>query len=352
MAATATVDGQEARKRRRAALFAIYLRCEGREHLARSSDGGDCRGCGQSRGCRCDRGHAPSVTAHLPGELAPESLETAVEALASDNSEEGVLSARLGLAALCRGADVLEPAELESALRKLDRRLDGGRYEALMRICVDVRDRKQRFLSALNLLLRCQLRNYDVIWQRFPNMVTSIEVSVETTRPIDDFKGGLMDPRQWSQNLPLLWPAAYLVQGTTLPTDRAVDPPENSAPTTDFAGLFYEEAAWPANFLALGLWRNVLLMKYTETANQVHFDFDESECLTSRYLGIDSEGGIDCDKGFGDARKLPDGWTRLAAKKAFRFTKPDLLVVPLNAVSSIWLLFLLEAMVLSGACPI
>jgi hypothetical protein len=183
-------------------------------------------------------------------------------------------------------------------------------------------------------------------------MVTNIEVSIETTRPIDDFKGGLMDPRRWDQNIPLVWPKAYLIQGTALPTDRALDPPANNAPTTDFAGLFYEEAAWPANFLELGLWRNVLLMKYAETANQVHFDFDEYECLTSRYVGINSEGGIDCDRGFGDARKLPDGWTRIAAKKTFRFTKPDLLVVPLNAISSIWLLFLLEGFVLFAACPI
>jgi len=285
-------------------------------------------------------------------DLASESLHTAVDALTSDDSDEGVHGARLAVAALCRGADALEPAELDSALQRLNLHLDGGTHQALMRICSDVRDRKQRFLAALNLLLGCQLRNYDVIWQRLGNMVTSIEVSVETSRPIDEFKGGLMDPRRWDENLPLVWPKAYLIDGTVLPTDRALDPPRNEAPSVDFAGLFYEEAAWPASFAELGLWRNVLQMKYAETANGVHFDFDEYECLTSRYLGIDSEGGIDCDNGFGDAHKLPDGWTRLTAKKAFRFTKPDLLVVPLNAISSIWLLFLLEAFVLFGACPI
>jgi hypothetical protein len=346
----ATVDGQADLEKRRAALFAIYLRCEEREHRGRSSA---CGGCGQCDGCRDHDGAGEGDTfmSRLPRTLAPESLATAIETLSRDRSPAGEHAVRLATAAICRGFDALEPAEWKDALHRLDARLDGGRYQGLDRICTDIRDRKQRHLAALNLLLGCQLRNFDVLWQRLPNMVTSVEVSIETSRPIDAFKGGLMDPRKWDENIPLVWPKAYLVEGA-LPTDRAVDPAENNTPDVNFAGMFYEEAAWPANFLDLGLWRNVLMMDYAETADRVHFNFSEFECLTSRFMGIDSEGGIDCDNGFGDAHKLPDGWTRLAAKKEFRFTKPDLLAAPLNAISSIWLLFLLEAFVLFGACPI
>lgn len=353
----ATVDGQAALERRRAALFAIYLRCEQNEHRSPSS----ACSCGQCGACQ-DRDHdrdgdgddfdpKPNFSWRLPKALAPESLATAIETLSADDSPSGEHAVRLAAAAICRGSDVLTPEERRDALRRLDARLDGGRYEGLERICNDIRDRKQRHLAALNLLLGCQLRNFDVLWQRFPNMVTTVEVSIETSRPLDEFKGGLMDPRKWQENIPLVWPKAYLVQGA-LPTDRAVDPAENNTPSVNFNGIFYEEAAWPANFLALGLWRNLLTIDYAETVDRVRFTFTEFECLTSRFMGIDSEGGIDCDNGFGDAHQLPDGWTRLSAKKEFRFTKPDLLAAPLNAISSIWLLFLLEAFVLFGACPI
>ena len=344
-----TGDDQDARKRRQAALFAIYLRCAARAHRGHSNACGDCGGCDHCGG-RGDRAPSRSALARLPAALGPESLATAVEALAGDRGPGSEHAVRLAAAAICRGVDALGRGEYQDALQRLDARMDGGSYAGLERICTDIRDRQQRHLAALNLLLGCQLRNFDVIWQRLPNMVTSIEVSVETTRPLDDFKGGLMDPRRWSENIPLVWPQAYLVQGA-LPTDRALSPAKNATPSTNFAGLFYEEAAWPANFLELGLWRNILTMDYQESADRVHFDFREYECLTSRYFGIDSEGGIDCDNGFGDAHRLPDGWTRVTAKKEFRFTKPDLLAIPLNAISSIWLLFLLEAFVLFGACP-
>lgn len=347
-----TVDGQAALEKRRAALFAIYLRCEEKAHRGHSSD---CGGCDQPSPCGDHDGDgagaSPKFRSRLPRSLAPESLAKAIDTLSADQSPSGEHAIRLAAAAICRGADVLAPAERKDALQRLDARLNGGRYQGLERICTDIRDRKQRHLAALNLLLGCQLRHFDVLWQRFPNMVTNVEVSIETSRPIADFKGGLMDPRQWDENIPLVWPKAYLIQGG-LPTDRAVDPAENNTPSVNFNGMFYEEAAWPANFLALGLWRNVLMMNYSETADRVRFTFSEVECLTSRFMGIDSEGGIDCDNGFGDAHELPDGWTRLTAKKEFRFTKPDLLAAPLNAISSIWLLFLLEAFVLFGACPI
>lgn len=331
----------EAWRKRRAALFSIYLRCEDGAHRGHASD---CPGCPECR--RRTRG-----IALLPHQLAPQSLADALDVLLDDRSPGGEHAVRMATAAICRGMDALAPQERDEAFRRLDVRMQGGRHAGLNRLCTDVRDRKQRHMGALNLTLGCQLRNYDVSWQRSSNMVTTIEVSVETSRPIADFKTGLMDPRRWDENIPLVWPKAYLIK-TPLPVDRARDPLPEETPSVEFSGLFYEEAAWPANFAELGLWRNVLRMDYRVTADNVRFDFSEYGCLTSRYLGIDSEGGIDCDHGFGEARALPDRWTRLTAKKAFRFTKPDFLAVPLNAISSIWLLFLLEGFVLFGACPI
>jgi hypothetical protein len=327
-------------KRRRAALFSLYLRCEDVAHRAHASD---CAGCAQC-------GRRTRGISLLPRQLAPHSLSDALDVLLDDRSPGSAHALRMATAAICRGVDALAPDERDQALRRLETRLDGGRQAGLGRLCTDVRDRKQRHTAALNLMHGCQLRHFDVLWQRSPHMVTTVEVSVETSRPIDQFKTGLMDPRRWDETIPLVWPKAYLIKGP-LPVDRSRDPTPNEAASVDFSGLFYEEAAWPANFAELGLWRNVLRMNYQVSADKVRFDFTEYQCLTSRYFGIDSEGGIDCDNGFGEARALPDGWTRLTAKKTFRFTKPDLLAVPLNAISSIWLLFLLEGFVLFGACP-
>src|SRR5215204_2734010 len=114
----ATVDGQAALEKRRAALFAIYLRCEEKAHRGPTSE---CGGCGNCSTCRDDHaGPTPKFTGRLPGALAPESLATAIATLSADHSPSGEHAVRLAAAAICRGADALTPAERKDALARLD----------------------------------------------------------------------------------------------------------------------------------------------------------------------------------------------------------------------------------------
>lgn len=322
----------------------------------------------------------------FPGDVAMLGLDEAVDLIAKDfvtDPKYGRAFARLALAQLARASATPSGADhdLDRHMRPLIRALladqqsatafqkqrpppAGQQPEDFLRKHLLDESRvhpNERFINALSVFddLGRGMRHFCKSWS-YSDRITDICVSVDVKRPYADFPA-LIDPRNWSQNVPLVWEASEPLDG--LPESIQGPFTRNPAPGP-FEGRFYEVAMFSIGLINFATYRNLLninINKYCQDCAvampqkpgpvSTFFCYTQYECLETDMLGLGTfYGGIDVDRGFGMAEKIDEQWTRLWARKRARFDQPPGLLNELyNGIASIYLPMLIEALVLFAA---
>jgi hypothetical protein len=215
--------------------------------------------------------------------------------------------------------------------------------------------RAERFLKAYELAGGggCQVRNFQ-LEAIYEDHISNVTASIEVERPVSAFVNGL-DPRNWSETMPLVWQQSFEFDMATLVMDRASTPPQNTPPTNPpFADIpFFEKAVWSFGLGTLAYWRTVLKISLDrELAVPVPsllFKYSLYECLENEFLGPKNAGGIDVDHGHGSAQALAGDttWCKLEAQKVVRFTQPYLAI---NDLTFVALIIWFSALILTSAC--
>ncbi|HKP63356.1 MAG TPA: hypothetical protein VJV78_41760 [Polyangiales bacterium] len=322
--------------------------------------------------------------AMFPGDLAMLGLDEAVELIARDfvtDPKYGRAFARLALAQLARASAAPGGAELdhERLMRPLIRALmaDGDSASAFLKQRPPQGDpedacRKhllheslvhpnERFINALSAFdgLGRSMRHFCKSWS-YADRITDICVSVDVKRPYAEFPE-LIDPRNWSKNVPLVWEASEPLDG--LP-QSIQGPFTRDAKPGPFEGKFYEVAMFSIGLINFATYRNLLNININEYCQDcavampqkpgpvsTFFCYTQYECLETDMLGLGRfYGGIDVDRGFGMAEKIDEEWTRLWARKRARFDQPPGLLNELyNDIASVYLPMLIESLVVFAA---
>jgi hypothetical protein len=322
----------------------------------------------------------------FPGGLSVLGLDEAIDLIAKDfvsDPKYGRAFARLALAQLARAT---APAggkrdELERHTRPLIDALFGddqsataflGKHRPPGNLRPEEFCRKQvldlsgehpnqRFIHALSSFHPSDrvMRRFCKSWS-YADRITDICVSVEVQRPYAEFPE-LLDPRNWAENVPLVWERSDALQSLPESIQGPFEPVPGREP---FAGKFYEVALFSLGLVNFATYRNLLNININQLGHDCHatmpqppgpistyFCYTQYDCLETDMLGLGTfYGGIDYDRGFGMAEKIDEQWTRLWARKRARFDQPPGLLNALyNDVASIYLPMLIEALVVFAA---
>ncbi|HKU39428.1 MAG TPA: hypothetical protein VJR89_14820 [Polyangiales bacterium] len=327
--------------------------------------------------------------ASFPGELSLLGLEESIQRIAEDfvvDPPYGRAAARLALGQLARAAASSRHGRDEYARHMLPviRALlgdDESASAAWRKLGAQPRDSAEEFLHAhllerkthhpnehfvhvLNLFddVGHGMRRFCKSWS-YADRITDICVSVEVRRPYADFPG-LLDPRNWSANVPLVWEASDAL--ASLPENTQGPFVAKQPKGGPFEGKFYEVALFSVGLVNFATYRNLLNIAIDQPGpecdaamppqlptdkRRTHFCYTQYECLETEMLGLGTfDGGIDVDHGFGLCEEIDENWCRIAARKRARFDKPDgPLNLLYNGVASIYLPMLIEALVLFAA---
>jgi hypothetical protein len=151
------------------------------------------------------------------------------------------------------------------------------------------------------------------------------EGEVTVAGQVTDFVD-IIDPQNWHDNHPFIWPQSYLIDlaGGPLPPDRDADPPALAKVATNPRGGFLFEQVF---FGGAIIYSNVINTRLAFSASRLQLDYSEVDCRTTWSPLRTADGGIDIDTGV--AVIVPAaaaGFVRVTVTKTVRFTEPTPLV--------------------------
>lgn len=158
----------------------------------------------------------------------------------------------------------------------------------------------------------------------------------------------LSDPALWAQNTPDSFKttyAAYPDCPSVSNSPRPVNPAP--APGTTWGGQLFEVAdvaVMPGEANEL---RNLLNIDFTAAKTAVSLKYSLYESLTSSLFGVESQGGIDADSGFGSVN-LDGSSLIMTGQKSIRFTEANPFGEFMNMMALPWLLPWLKALIEQG----
>ncbi|MEO8211680.1 MAG: hypothetical protein ABI560_00720 [Myxococcales bacterium] len=164
------------------------------------------------------------------------------------------------------------------------------------------------------------------------SFVTRVQVTVKTTRPLDETLAAAADPRAWATPPNDCFAEVFRVEPdgdsyTSLPDGRPFGTPWN--------GLFYERAQLAWDELAFSVFENILQISFSTDLQRsgskddpaIEMNFRLWECLDSRLGPLQRLGGLDVDEGYYRAwatrGKGRVATTTIDTVKAVRYTNPS-----------------------------
>jgi hypothetical protein len=297
--------------------------------------------------------------ASLPRELTLMQPGAAVDWLEGDRQPGHEAMVRMALAELV-SAPAAFGKDLVSHVQKLSAAIgvNGAPIIELVQRIVgdDPVARAGRFLKAFELAGGggCGVRKFQLT-ASFRNDVSDVTASIEVNRPVEDFVAGV-DPRNWSETLPMVWEDSYEISREGIGADRKKSPRAQSMkslPPVSFS--LFEKADWSFQLdEPFAYWRTILLVKLEQSLVAgvdpfVRYDYSLFECLENEFFGLKRPGGIDVDEGHGSCNAVAGdpAWSRLEARKAVRFTQPTLAI---NSMTFVFLIIWFSLLISTAAC--